>query len=770
MPLILTIVAYFVAAALLGLVGARFRSAALALAVLPFVGQLVFVAMQVDRGVDPSGFESMSWIPSLGVSLAFRVDAFSLLLTAMVATIGLLIVVYSSRYLRDPARQARFLALMVLFSGGMAGLVASDDLFGLFLFWEVTTVASYLLIGFDDERSQARAAALQAVLVTAAGGLVMLAGFVLIAAAAGSSSIATIVSGPPSGTTVTVGLGFVLIGAFTKSAQFPFHFWLPGAMAAPTPASAYLHSATMVKAGIVLLLMLAPGFSDEAIWTVGVTGVGLVTMMLGAVAAMRQRDLKLLLAHGTVSQLGFMVALIGVGETGIALGVLVAHAAFKAALFLVVGVVDKGTGTRDITRLSGLGRSHPGLAATGAVAGLSMAGIPPLLGFVTKEAAFDQLIATGSWFPLAVMALASALTVAYTGRFWFGAFGTRSGVESAAPGTIDPWLLAPPALLAVVSIGFGLLPGAAATAVGEAVGATTELVLWPGWKPALAVSALVTAVGAWLFVAGGRPISASGPSWLPSIAMPAASAVYQGAVRRLNYAADFVTGIVQNGSLPVYVAIILTTVLTVPGVVWLFSADGRPAAVIANSLPEIGLAAIAVVAAFAATRAQRRMAAALLLGVVGYAIAGIFVTFGAPDLALTQLLIETFTVALFAFVLSRLPRRFGVGPQSVSHRIRIAVSLLVGVFITSAALLATSASPERSVAEFYVDNAEEAGGRNVVNVILTEFRALDTLGEITVLAAAGIGIGALVGRRRRQGRADAARAELPVPDRGRVDV
>ncbi len=744
MLLLLAIASFFVVAALVGAAGVRLRSWLVPLAVTPFGFQLVYVAVEavsLDARV-----VSVEWLPALGIELGFRVDALTLLLTTVVSAVGLLIVVYSASYMSDPASRARFMALLVFFSGAMAGVVAADDLYGLFVFWEATTVASYLLIGFADERAEARSAALQALLVTTLGALAMLGGFVLLAMEAGTTSISAIVAAPPSGGVVTVALLLVFAGAFTKSAQFPFHFWLPGAMAAPTPASAYLHSATMVKAGIVLLLLLAPGFSDEPVWAITVTGVGLITMALGAVQAMRQHDLKLLLAHGTVSQLGFITALLGAGLTGIALAVLVAHTAFKAALFLVVGIVDTSNGTRDIRRLSGFGRRSPGLAAVAALAAASMAGLPPLAGFVTKEAAFDRLIVDGSWMELAVIALASAVTVAYTARFWWGAFGgAQDQVEGAR--RVDPGLLIPPALLAAVSVGFGLVPGPLGEAIESATGDAPKLLLWPGWKPALLVSAAAIGLGAALYFVGRRirlPI--------PGLRVPSAERVYDAAVRGLNRSADGTTGLLQNGSLPVYLAVIVASVLAVPGIVWLTTGDVDPTWVLANGSAEVVLAGVAITAAVASVRVQRRMAAALLLGAVGFAVAGIFVTFGAPDLALTQLLVETFTVALFAFVLAKLPRRFGPDPRSLSRRLRLAVAVIAGTVVTGAALAATTVTPDRSVAEFYVDNAVAAGGRNVVNVILTDFRALDTLGEITVLGAAAIGVGALVGTHRRRAR------------------
>ncbi len=752
-----TIASYFVAAGVLWLFNARLRRWFFAVAAAPFAAQITWAVLVAAGGGPDGGFETIDWIPALGVELAFRIDMFTVILTLLVASIGLLILIYSQGYLAGAERRSRFLTLMVLFTGGMAGIVASDNLFGLFVFWEVTTVASFLLIGFDDERADARSAALQAVLTTTMGGLAMLGGFVLLAAAAGSSSISTIVAAPPAGTMVTIALVLVFVGAFTKSAQFPFQFWLPNAMAAPTPASAFLHSATMVKAGIVLLLLLAPGFSGETIWKVGVTGVGLATMVAGALQAMRQHDLKLLLAHGTVSQLGFMTALIGVGQTGAAMAVLIAHAIFKAALFLIVGIIDKATGTRDIRRISGLRRQSPWLAVTAAAAAMSMAGIPPLLGFVTKEAAYDLLIADGVVVVLGIIAVASAVTVAYSLRFWIGAFGT--GSPSAEPTQrlgILPTLGGPAVALAGASIVLGLFPAGLGEAVATATGGTVKLLLWPGWKPALLVSMVVVAAGIGLHVALRHDERLRRVWDDPPLRLPSGSDVYAAMVRGLNRTADGVTGVVQNGALPVYLAVILSTVLVVPAVAWSLQPTSLNGWTAANGATEVVLVAVIILAATACIRVQRRMAAALLLGVVGFAVAGIYVSFGAPDLALTQVLIETFTVALFAFVLARLPRRFGADPGSISRRVRIVVAVLSGLFVTGAALVHSSVQPDRPVAEFYSENAVAAGGSNVVNVILTDFRALDTLGEITVLLVAAVGVGALV---RSTGRRRAVRAD-----------
>lgn len=742
MPLTVSIAAYFVVAAIIAIGAGRLHRALVPIAVLPFIGQLGLVAVLSASSSAPTS-ESIDWIPALGVTIGLRIDALTLILTAVVAGIGLLIAIYSDGYFSDPVRRARFLSLMLVFTAGMAGIVASGELFGLFVFWEITTVASYLLIGFDDEKAEARAAALQALLVTTAGGLAMLAGFVLLAMEAGTTSIAELVASPPSGTIVTVALGLVFVGAFTKSAQFPFQFWLPGAMAAPTPVSAYLHSATMVNAGVVLLLLLAPGFASTGLWLWAVTSTGLVTMAIGAVVAIRQTDLKLLLAYGTVSQLGFMVALIGLGYTATALAVLVAHALFKAALFLIVGVVDKATGTRDVRALTGVAVRYPVTAAGGAIVAASMAGIPPLVGFVTKEAAFDTLIADQQWVALATIAVASVLTVAYALRWWFGAFGSKAGIAPPLFRPVATSMVIPPLVLAALSLVFGVFPAPLATVVGEATDQTTKLLLWPGFKPALALSATVTLAGIGVYVGLGSFGYGRLPTAL-SLHVPTGAAVYRGGLRLLTTTADVVTGVLQNGSLPVYLAVILTSVLFIPAATWALDWDVTVALPAWNTPIEVALAGVVIAAAFAATRVQRRMAAVLLLGVAGYAVAGVFVVFSAPDLALTQLLIETLTVALFALVLVKLPRRFGRSPRSLSLPVRVLVSGFVGLFVTTAALATSSVTPDRSLVDFYVSNAPDAGGTNVVNIILTNFRALDTLGEITVLAAAAVGITGLV--------------------------
>ncbi|NNJ46588.1 MAG: DUF4040 domain-containing protein [Acidimicrobiia bacterium] len=747
MILLLSIIIYFASAAAIAVLGGRRPVLLGALVLIPYAIQLG-VAAWLWGGEAKAG--TLDWIPSLGLSIRVGTTEMNLLLTMVVAGAGLVIAGYSLAYFRDGAKRAKFLAQMALFSGGMAGVVASDDLLGLFIFWEITTVASYLLIGFNDEEAAARSSALQAILVTTAGGLAMLGGFVLLILESGTSTISAIVADPPSSVPTTIALVLVFLGAFTKSAQFPFHFWLPGAMAAPTPASAFLHSATMVKAGIVLLIFLAPGFAEEAVWTWTVTGVGLITMLVGAVGALRRDDLKLLLAHGTVSQLGFMVALIGLDLIGAALAVLVGHAVFKAALFLIVGAVDSATGTRDIRRLSGVGRRLPVLAVSAAVAALSMAGIPPVLGFVTKEAALDTLVATDNWIGLIVIAVASVLTVSYSARFWFGAFKDAGVDEETAVRPIPTGLVIGPVVLATLTVGFGLIPGPVQSAVAAASGVKVKLVLWPGFTTALGISTIIVLAGLLVYRSQTAWESWSLVRRFPARSRSRAERAYAATVRGLNVAAERVTGVVQNGSLPTYLAVILLSVLAVPAIAWIVGVRDGVSLQLTNGPTEVALVAVVIAGAVAAAFAQRRMAAALLLGVVGYAVSGIYVVFGAPDLALTQVLVETLTIALFALVLVRLPRRFGADPISLVRRSRLAISTFVGLFVAGAAVLASSVEHERTIADAYIELAPEAGGTNVVNIVLTNFRAIDTLGEIAVLAAAAVGISVLVRTARRR--------------------
>lgn len=715
--------------------------------------------------------ESVAWVPRLGLEVSLRLDGFAVLFVLLVSGIGVLIFLYAGRYLAaGGAGQGRLLGLLVLFSGSMLGLVLADDLIVLFGFWELTSITSFLLIGNDHESVKARAAALQALLITSAGGLAMLAGFLLIGQAVeggGTYQLSRVLADPPGGTPVTVGLVLVLVGAFTKSAQYPFHSWLPGAMVAPTPVSAYLHSATMVKAGLYLIGRFAPAFAGVWVWRPLVVTVGLVTMVAGGLRALRQHDLKLILAYGTVSQLGFMVVMFGLGtaETVVdACELVLAHALFKAALFMVVGIVDHQAGTRDIRLLRRPGPGWRPVMVVTVVSAASMAGFPLLFGFIAKEDAFAGL-EPGSFsyagLVLAPIVVASTLTVAYSLRFAWGALGfarddgppVGAGADEPAPAPRLSFV-APAAVLSALTVAFGLAPALIDRLIQGAAQSLTatadpvHLAVWHGWNLPLLLSGVVL-VGGFVLFLGRRPVDrvlAVGRH------VPSGGEAYLAILRSLNVGADRLTAVVQSGSLPAYAGVILTTaaLLTTGALVLGGGWPGWPA--VFGSAGHVAVCVALIVTAVAAGAVHRRFSAALLLGATGYAMAGLFVVQGGADLALTQVAIETLTTVLFVLVLRRLPDRFESRATGGVRAVRVVVSLSVAVMVFLMALTAAGNRDAAPVSGEMVERSVPDGdGRNVVNVILVDFRGFDTMGEITVLATAAIGSVALAraGRRPR---------------------
>jgi multicomponent Na+:H+ antiporter subunit A len=706
--------------------------------------------------------QSFEWVPSLGIAVDLRMDGFAALMSWIIAGIGVAVVLYAVRYFSDgTADVGRLAGLLTLFAGSMLGIAFADDLLLLYTCWELTSVTSYLLIGNKHTDPKARAAALHALLVTSAGGLAMLGGFVLLGQAAGTFRLSEILADPPSGTKVSAGLALILLGAFTKSAQYPFHGWLPGAMAAPTPVSAYLHSATMVKAGIYLLARLAPAFAEVGFWRPVVLGVGLLTMVGGGLRAMRQHDLKLLLAYGTVSQLGFLVVMFGAGVPGAteaACVLLLAHALFKAALFMVVGILDVRLGTRDLRELPALGREWRAIAVVTVVSCASMAGAGPLAGFVAKEAGYESLyeasFAAAKGVLVAVV-LASAITVAYSLRFAWGVLvaprraGRAATTARTVPGT---WFAGPPVALATITLVLGVAPavvdpimGAAVQSIDPSAG-PVHLALWHGFNVPLLLSLVTLVLGVGLFAAD-RAVSrvlALGER------IPSSADAYVATLRGLNVAADRVTGLVQSGSLPVYAGVILLTAAVLPGVTLLRGASWPGWPEVASTPALVPVLAVVLGGALAAAGFRRRLAAVLFLGVVGYGMAGLFLVQGAPDLALTQVAIETLSTVLFVLVFRHFPGRFE--PRSTARRrvLRVAISLAVASTVFGFALVAGQQPVGDEVSTEMIERSEPDGdGRNVVNVILVDFRGFDTLGEITVLAAAAIGMVALARAGRR---------------------
>jgi len=700
-----------------------------------------------------------AWAPALGLTLDLRLDGFGLLFWWIIAVIGLLVMVYAARYFEPRDDLGRFAAMLVLFAGAMLLLTAADNVFVLFLAWELTSITSYLLIGFKDQEVASRAAALQALLVTGMGGLALLGGLVVIGQAAGTFALSGIVAAAPSGGGVGVALGLVLVGAMTKSAQTPFHFWLPGAMAAPTPVSAYLHSATMVKAGIYLIARLSPPFADVVgWWQPALLAIGTASMLVGGYRALRSTDLKSLLAFGTVSQLGLMVVLFGVGEPAMVhagVAVLLAHALFKAALFMTVGVLDHQAGTRDLRRLSGVGRRMPITVAAMAVATASMAGVLPLLGFVAKEAAIEAALHSGlGWVVATAIVAGAVLTTAYGIRLVWGAFAVKAD-DVLIQGAVDADTVPRPAralempavVLVVATVAFGvgvaLLDGLVGTAAASltADAGSLHLKLWHGFGAPLYLSLTALAGGVLAF----RFPRILGSLTAVTSRAPDTNDMYRRSLFALNRIADRTTSIVQPGSLPVYLGMILATLVILPGVVFVRSASVTFDAPIAESPLQLGLAAVVIAAALATAGMRRRVSAVLMLGAVGYGVAALFVVQGAPDLALTQLLVETLALAIFVLVLRRLPERFEQPAWRLGREFRLALSLAVGVFIGAFAYVAAGARVGDTGAADYLSRAlPDGGGKNVVNVILTDFRALDTIGEITVLVVASIGVISLV--------------------------
>lgn len=709
--------------------------------------------------------ETVTWVPEIGLTIGFRLDGLGTLMSVLIGGIGVLVFLYAWRYFGARQGLGRFASFLVIFTASMFGIVVADNLLLLFVFWELTSVMSYLLIGFDDDSAAARTGALQALLVTGLGGLALLAGIVLVSQAGGSYSLTELLADPPRSTSAMVGLALVLLGAFTKSAQFPFHFWLPGAMSAPTPVSAYLHSATMVKAGIYLILRLAPVYAVIVDWwRPTLVAVGLVTMLVGGWRALDQFDLKLLLAQGTVSQLGFIVVLVGLGIpelTFAGVAVILAHAIFKATLFMVAGIVDHQAHTRDLRRLSGLGSVMPTTFVVAVIAAASMVGIPGLLGFVSKEAALEGLVHESLWLVAVGVVLGSALTTAYALRFLWGGFASKRAERTAETVVASEVraprasFLAAPFSLAAITLVFGLAPGAVDSLVaGAAVAAdpaasSYHLAAWHGFGLPLLLSAGAIGLG---WVLWRRPLHRLR---LLTSRAPDATHVYASALTALNRVADRVTSTLQGGSLPVYLAVILSVTIVAPGVLLARHWLPDQGLVLAESPAQVVAATIVVIAALATISARRRMAAVLFLGAVGYAVAVLFVIQGAPDLALTQLLIETLVLTLFVLVLRVLPEEFELFQSRIRRFSRIAISVGMAIFAGAFAWMAAAGRRGPSLADEYLTRAEpEGGGTNVVNVILTDFRALDTLGEITVLAVVAMGAAGLLLSRRRRNEAE----------------
>lgn len=737
----------------------------LPLAIAPLAAT-VWALAQTGRVLDGETVtEVVPWVPGLGLDLALRLGTLQWVMVLVVAGIGVLVMAYCPWYFTGDKPLTGFATSFTAFVGAMLGLVLADDLLVLFVFWELTTIFSFLLIGFEPTKRAGRLAALQALMVTTLGGLAMFVGMLLLGREAGTFRVSEVLADPPTGAATTVAVLLLLLGAITKSAQFPFHFWLPGAMAAPTPVSAYLHAASMVKAGIYLVALLAPAFAVVPGWHLVLLTLGATTMLVGGWRALRQNDIKLLLAYGTVSQLGFLMTVLAIGSRTAALAgtaVLLAHALFKATLFLVVGVVDSAAGTRDLHKLSGLGRRLPVLAVAACAAGASMAGVPPLLGFVGKETVWYGLLELSrgetegvpAWAGTAVLValvVGSCLTAAYTARFLWGAFAAKPGVAPTELQVAPPApFSAAPVVLAVLGLVLGFAGSALTTLLSPYAGSLPSggheeyLALWHGLGVPLLLSVVSVVAGLLLFVVR-EPLC----RLQVRFAFPvSAEQVYRLTVRGVDRAAVEVTGAFQRGSVSVYLAVILTVVLLAPGgaLVAQLLDDSTPLRVVAWDRAGQPLVVLVVAAAAIMTaRSRRRLRAVVLAGVTGYGCALLFLLHGAPDIALTQVLVETVSLVVFVLVLRRLPAYFTDRPLRVTRFWRMGLAAGVGLAVAGFVLVAGSARTATPISAVFPEAAYEFGyGRNVVNVTLVDIRAWDTFGEISVLVAAATGVASLI--------------------------
>ncbi len=729
------------------------NTAGLILALLPAALTIYFASLLPDAaGNEPATF-SFPWAVEMGILFSFRADGLGLLFALLISGVGALIFIYAGGYLKGNSNLGRFYAWLSVFMGAMIGVALADNILVLFVFWELTSISSYMLIGFEHERESARFSALQAFLVTGLGGLAMLAGLLLLGISGGSYELSVLLQKGDAlraDALYIPAVALILLGAFTKSAQFPFHFWLPNAMEAPTPVSAYLHSATMVKAGVYLLARLGPALNGTDLWFYTVGGVGAATMLVGGYLALTQTDLKRLLAYSTVSALGMLTMLIGLGSKHAleaAVVLLLAHGLYKGALFLVAGALDHETGTRDVTQLGGLFSKMKLTAIAGGIASLSMAGLPPLFGFISKELTYETALEYGSWLT-GVVVLAGLFFVFVAGAVGVAPFWgkPKQTPKSAHEAPFSMWFA--PMTLAGLSLLIGIFPvpvsgflvsPAVSAAIGEAT--TVKLKLWHGVNTAFILSMSTLLIGAGLFAVRDsirRGLSKLTWRWGPSF-------FYERSLDGLNTLARGQTRFLQNGYLRFYLFTVVFAGTGLAGFT-LFARDGFhwPEKVLDIRFYEAMLAVLILCGAFFATISRSRLGAVASLGVAGYGVSLIYLLFGAPDLAMTQFLIESLTVILFVLAFYHLPQF----TQLSSRRTRlrdIFIALLAGGVMTTLVLSAVGIQLHDSISPYFAQNALPlAHGRNIVNVILVDFRGIDTLGEITVLSIAAVGVYALL--------------------------
>jgi len=710
-------------------------------------------------------FASIPWIPAIGLQLAFRLDGLALLFSILILGIGLLVILYARYYLSAKDSIGKFYAYLILFMFAMLGVVLSDNLIQLWFFWELTSISSFLLISFWGDKSEARKGARMALTVTGAGGLALLAGLILLGHTVGSYSLQTVLNSGDiikASSAYPIILVLVLLGAFTKSAQFPFHFWLPNAMAAPTPVSAYLHSATMVKAGIFLMARFYPALADTDLWFMLVSLTGLATFLTGAYIALFQHDLKGLLAYSTISHLGLMTLLLGMGTDLAAVAALfhvINHAIFKASLFMAAGIIDHESGSRDMRQLNGLWKFMPYTATLAMVASASMAGVPLMNGFLSKEMFFTETLHQASlgslsWMVPVLATLGGIFSVAYSMRFIHDVFFNGDPINlPKTPHEPPRYMRVPVEILVALCLLVGIFPSvmvgnllyAAASATLNGSVPSYSLAIWHGVNFPLLMSIIAMCGG--LIVYANRQhlfkFQAQFPTSDPKL-------VFESAVQYITRRASQFIALTENGSLQRYafLTLLLAVVMTTIPLMRLNATAGLR--------PEIPVDALSITAAVLLCLSglatviwhRRRLLSLLTLSVVGLIVSLAFAKFSAPDLALTQLSVEVVTVILLILALFFLPQKT---PKESSPR-RVVRDLGLAAFVggtVGTICYALMTRPLDSISTFFTENSKTGGGgTNVVNVILVDFRGFDTLGEITVLGIAALGIYKLIARMR----------------------
>lgn len=732
--------------------------------------------------------ESIAWMPSLGLNFSFYMDGLNLIFGLLISGIGTLVVVYSIYYLdKDKESLHNFYIYLLLFMGAMLGVVFSDHVFLLYVFWELTSISSFLLIAYWYQREKSRAGALKSLLITVFGGLAMLGGFILLSLAGGTYRITELIgaggdlSGHPFFLPAMI---LILLGAFTKSAQFPFSIWLPDAMEAPTPISAYLHSATMVKAGIYLVARLTPVFGGSAEWFWIVSGVGLLTLLYGSVNAVRQYDLKALLAYSTVSQLGLIMSLLGIGSAALYFGYgdesvvyatavfaaifhLVNHSTFKGSLFMIIGIIDHETGSRDIRRLGGLMHIMPVSFTIAVISSFSMAGLPPFNGFLSKEMFFNAVVLIrdlpafnmdtfGVLFPV-VAWIASVFTFIYSMIIVFKTFAGKYEEERfiKPPAHEAPFgMLIPPIILALFVVGIFFFPNGlgrtllepAWHAVLPSLAGTGELhytiAAWHGWTTELAMTIGVVAAGIILYLTLKRWRSL----YLYYPQRFTLNSIYYWLLGKMESVSYKITEKYMTGSARHYMIYIFAFFIIVMGVS-LFASGGFTID-LSNDAPvnfyELVIIIAMILSALTVLFSKSRITSIIAVSAVGFFIVFLFVFFRAPDLALTQLVVETVSTVLFLLVFYHLPKLKKEITRVRFKAVNAVIAVASGLVVTLVALAANGTRLFPSISKYFEDSYELAGARNIVNAILVDFRGFDTMLEITVLTIAGLGVYALI--------------------------